>query len=46
MYVYMLLKILSDFLLLTCILTVEFLDQPEEPWRVEENFFLLDCNYS
>ena len=35
---YMLLNF--DFLLLICLMSIEFLDLPEDPTRVEENFFL------
>ena len=33
-------KLLYDFLLLISLMSIYFLDQPEEPKRVEENFFL------
>ena len=33
-------KLLLDFLLLTHLMSVELLEQPEEPRKAEENFFL------
>ena len=33
-------EVLLDFLLLLCLLSSKFLDLPEEPRRIEENFFL------
>ena len=40
-HVYMLLNFCVISLLLICLLSLSFLDQPEEPRMAEENFFLL-----
>ena len=36
----MLIKLLFDSLLLICLRSIQFFDQPEESRRVEDNFFL------
>lgn len=41
-HLYMLLNLLFDFLILICLMSIWFLNQPKEPKRVKENLFILN----